>query len=235
MLIALPDGAFHVAGTPLLVVVDIDGTLVDGNTNIAVAKKFARGFSGLRLIGKLTGLAVKAGRGKDVVADFMSAGSSLFVGKREEDLERQMPELFEKQIRPKIFREMRDRINEHKKQGARVWLAGPIPQQLADRLATEVGAERAFGIEVEKDARGRLTDRPKEPVVYREGKKQAVLDAAREEGIKPSEIRFYTDSASDLPLLEAVGEPVATNPGKDLLEEAKKRGWPIERYTGTIG
>jgi phosphoserine phosphatase len=41
---------------------------------------------------------------------------------------------------------------------------------------------------------------------------------------------FYTDSISDLPLLERVGHPVAVNPDPRLARLARKRGWPIERF-----
>jgi len=40
---------------------------------------------------------------------------------------------------------------------------------------------------------------------------------------------FYSDSTNDLPLLERVSEPVATNPGPALERIARERGWPILR------
>jgi phosphoserine phosphatase len=41
---------------------------------------------------------------------------------------------------------------------------------------------------------------------------------------------FYTDSISDLPLLERVGQPVAVNPDLRLRRLARRRGWPAERF-----
>ena len=53
---------------------------------------------------------------------------------------------------------------------------------------------------------------------------------AAEHGVDLAASFFYTDSVSDLPLLERVGQPVAVNPDPRLRRLARRRGWPIESF-----
>ena len=65
---------------------------------------------------------------------------------------------------------------------------------------------------------------------FREGKIQRVHDWLASQGLTLDQLPrsyFYSDSMNDLPLLEKVSNPVATNPDKRLRSEAAKRNWPI--------
>jgi len=85
----------------------------------------------------------------------------------------------------------------------------------------------ASELEVEGEV---FTGRPKDPLCYAEGKVVLTKRLAEKEGFSLEDATFYTDSHSDLPLLLAVGEPVAVNPDRRLLREARKRGMRIERW-----
>jgi alcohol-forming fatty acyl-CoA reductase len=63
----------------------------------------------------------------------------------------------------------------------------------------------------------------------------AIADYAASEGLELSESVVYADSASDLPMLEAVGHPVAVNAEPKLAAIARKRGWHIEQWTKAAG
>ena len=82
----------------------------------------------------------------------------------------------------------------------------------------------------EVDERGRFTGRPVRPFCFGEGKLERARALAEAEGFLLSDATFYSDSISDLPLLEWVGEPVAVNPDPRLRREAARRGWRIERW-----
>lgn len=217
-----------------VVVVDLDKTLVKGSLNLILAKSEARGMTALKMIPKLVKLTVSAPGNPDLAGQMIDVGSGLFVGKKEDEFLSRLEKTY-RDIKPRLFAHMRKRIIDHKQAGAKIWLAGPAPQQLVDIFAKDLGADRAFGVRMIKDSKGRLTEQVEEPLVYREGKRDAVLAALREEGIDPKDVRFYSDSISDIPLLESVGEPVCTNPSDELRAEAKKRGWPIEEYHETVG
>jgi HAD superfamily hydrolase (TIGR01490 family) len=68
-----------------------------------------------------------------------------------------------------------------------------------------------------------------------EARAQVLLDFAEAEGIELSESVAYADSSSDLPLLEAVGFPVAVNPETRLAAIARKRGWLVEQWAKSAG
>jgi phosphoserine phosphatase len=77
---------------------------------------------------------------------------------------------------------------------------------------------------------GRYTGRPDGPFTYREGKAEAIRRVAAEERIDLTESYAYSDSESDLPMLRAVGNPVAVNPDAELRRVAKEEGWRIIHF-----
>jgi HAD superfamily hydrolase (TIGR01490 family) len=94
-------------------------------------------------------------------------------------------------------------------------------------LARELGIEGIVATEVEVDAAGCLTGEIVWPLCYAEGK---VVRAERElsaRGLALADASFYTDSITDLALLEVVAEPHVVNPDPRLRRVAERRGWPI--------
>ncbi|MGD8627079.1 MAG: haloacid dehalogenase-like hydrolase, partial [Anaerolineae bacterium] len=79
-------------------------------------------------------------------------------------------------------------------------------------------------------ADGRLTGEIEPPPCYGQGKVVWAERFAREHAVDLSASYFYTDSISDLPLLERVGQPVAVNPDPRLRRLARARGWQITRF-----
>ena len=77
---------------------------------------------------------------------------------------------------------------------------------------------------------GRFTGRMLEPMLYGAGKLSAAAAYARHHGLNLAASFFYTDSISDLPLLENVGHPVAVNPDRSLRRLAETKGWSIVRF-----
>ena len=71
---------------------------------------------------------------------------------------------------------------------------------------------------------------PAGPFTYREGKAQAIRELAEREGIDLAASWAYSDSESDLPMLRAVGHPVAVNPDSELARVAREEGWEILRF-----
>ena len=77
---------------------------------------------------------------------------------------------------------------------------------------------------------GDYTGRPGGPFTYREGKAEAIRELAEREGIDLAASWAYSDSESDLPMLRAVGHPVAVNPDAALARVAREEGWEILRF-----
>ena len=74
------------------------------------------------------------------------------------------------------------------------------------------------------------TGRAGGPFTYREGKAQAIRELAAREGIDLPASWAYSDSESDLPMLRAVGHPVAVNPDAELARVAREEGWEVMRF-----
>ncbi|HEY4223650.1 MAG TPA: haloacid dehalogenase-like hydrolase, partial [Myxococcota bacterium] len=69
-----------------------------------------------------------------------------------------------------------------------------------------------------------------EPVCYGAGKVAHATGCAQKLNIELAACSFYTDSASDLPMLEVVGHPVVVSPDQRLRRVAKRRGWVTEDW-----
>jgi HAD superfamily hydrolase (TIGR01490 family) len=132
-------------------------------------------------------------------------------------------------VAPITYKEAVDLIQEHKRAGRRVYIVSAAPEEIVEPLARYVGADEAIGSRAVVNA-GRYTG---QLVSYAYGPKKAEairLIAARD-GLDLTQSWAYSDSATDLPMLEAVGHPVAVNPERALRRIAQMRNWPIERFS----
>jgi len=68
------------------------------------------------------------------------------------------------------------------------------------------------------------------PFCYGPGKVEAMQALAAEQGLELDRCWAYSDSASDLPMLQAVGHPVAVNPDAKLQRHADLEGWPVVEF-----
>ena len=124
-----------------------------------------------------------------------------------------------------VAEEGRHWVKSHRRLGHRVALITASPWYTADPLA------RAFGMAPEdvlatrfEVENGQFTGRMLEPMLYGAGKLSAAAAYARHHGLNLAASFFYTDSISDLPLLENVGHPVAVNPDRSLRRLAETQG-----------
>lgn len=146
-------------------------------------------------------------------------------GSRQEDLlalnEETIPKILER-IRP----ESRSLIDMHHEAGRDCWIVSASPIEMVDPLAKALGMEGGIGTR-SAVADGRYTGQLDGPFVYGEGKAEAIARLAEERGYDLPLCYSYSDSASDLPMMEMVGHPVAVNPDGPLATVANQRGWPI--------
>jgi HAD superfamily hydrolase (TIGR01490 family) len=104
--------------------------------------------------------------------------------------------------------------------GATRFTAGPLARRL--RIPHVVASE------LETDSSGRFTGQFVQPLCYGEGKITRAERLASELGFRLDQAVFYSDSFTDLPLLERVKEPIVVNPDMRLARVARQRGWRIE-------
>lgn len=133
-------------------------------------------------------------------------------------------------ILPRVYPQMLALAHEHQDAGRRAYIVTAASQELADILAQVMALDGGIGSQISEVRDGVFTGRPTGVFVYRTGKAQALQELAAREGIDLGASFAYSDSESDLPMLEAVGHPVAVNPDGALLRIARERGWDVLRF-----
>ncbi len=133
-------------------------------------------------------------------------------------------------IEPIVFDEALEKIRDHQRQHHKVFIVSASPEEVVAPIAQLLGVDEAIATRAELDAEGRYSGRT-ERYVYADEKVVAIREAAARDGIDLARSWAYSDSATDVPMLDAVGHPVAVNPDRELAKVAKERGWPVERFT----
>jgi len=140
------------------------------------------------------------------------------------------------EIIPKLMhdvrREARGLIDLHTDAGRDTYIVSASPIEIVGRLAEEMNMTGGLGTVAEIDG-GIYTGELAQPFCYGEGKADALHRIADEMGYDLEASYAYTDSAGDLPMLDAVGHPVAVNPDNALETIAYHRGWPIVEFSRT--
>ena len=155
--------------------------------------------------------------------------SASLKGTRVRDLERLGADVLAG-ILPRIYPQMLSVAYDHQDAGRRVYIVTAASQELAELLADVLRFEGGIGSRYSEVVDGVYTGRPVGLFVYRSGKAQAIEELAAREGIDLEASYAYSDSESDLPMLQAVGNPVAVNPDKALARIARQQGWEILRF-----
>jgi HAD superfamily hydrolase (TIGR01490 family) len=149
-------------------------------------------------------------------------------GQRVVDLQRLGPDVLAG-ILPLLYKEVLHEAYAHQDAGRPAYIVTAASQELADVLAHVLVLEGGIGMRSEiRD--GVYTGKPAGPFTYREGKAEAIRQIAAEQGIDLSASYAYSDSESDLPMMRAVGHPVAVNPDAALERVARDEGWRIMRF-----
>jgi phosphoserine phosphatase len=133
-------------------------------------------------------------------------------------------------ILPRVYPEMLAVAHEHQDAGRRAYIVTAAAQELADILARVLALDGAIGSSISEVQDGVYTGRATGVFVYRSGKAQAIEELAAREGIELKASYAYSDSESDLPMLRAVGHPVAVNPDGTLARVARQEGWQVLRF-----
>jgi HAD superfamily hydrolase (TIGR01490 family) len=118
-------------------------------------------------------------------------------------------------------------LAEHHGRGEDRIVVSASPVELVGRFATALGLEGAVATRSELDDEGRYTGRLAGEFCYGAGKVIEMEKLAAERGYDLARSYAYSDSLSDLPMLERVGHPVAVNPDRELRTLARERGWPV--------
>jgi HAD superfamily hydrolase (TIGR01490 family) len=145
------------------------------------------------------------------------------------DMQRLGPDVLAR-ILPRVYPRMLALAYEHQDAGRSVYIFTAASQELAEMLAHVLTFDGGIGSQFSAVEDGVYTGEPTGLFIYGADKARAIKRLADREGIDLSASYAYSDSASDLPMLRAVGHPVAVNPDKELLAEARENGWHVLRF-----
>jgi len=144
-------------------------------------------------------------------------------------VQRLVRETLQEIIDPLIYAEALELFEEHRSAGRDLYLVSSSGEEVVVPLAEYLGVPHVIATKAGVDDEGRY-DGTLDFYCYAEGKAVAIHAEAEARGIDLSASYAYSDSVTDVPMLEAVGHPVAVNPDKELRKLAEERDWEIRDF-----
>ncbi len=135
-------------------------------------------------------------------------------------------EVFDEMIESKIWPGTLALAQQHLSSGRQVWLMTATPIEVASVIASRLGLSGALGTVCEIED-GHYTGRLVGDILHGPAKAEAARELAEREHLELARCWAYSDSYNDIPLLSAVGNPVAINPDARLRRHARDNNWPI--------
>ncbi len=212
---------------------DLDRTVIARSSTLAYARPFYRG----GLINRRAVLRsayahfvyLAGGADHDQIERMRAYLSAMCAGWDVQQVKDIVAETLHDLIDPMVYAEAAELIEEHHLAGRDVVIVSTSGAEVVGPIAELLGADKAVATTmVVQD--GRYTGEI-ESYVYGPAKAEAVLAMARTEHYDLERSFAYSDSVTDLPMLEAVGHPHAVNPDKALRRVAVERGWPVLDFT----
>jgi HAD superfamily hydrolase (TIGR01490 family) len=211
---------------------DLDRTLVSRSSSLALAPEFRRrGLIRRRDLAKATAaqlVFVRFGAGGSRVGQTAESAMAILRGLPIGVMREIVDASLETALKQHVYQDALDAVREHGARGEPSFIVSAALQEIVDALANELGLAGGVGSSAEVEDgvyTGRLLRR-----LYGQEKADALTELAAAEGIELQESTAYSDSASDLPFLDAVGSPVVVNPDRTLRAIAADRGWPVRRF-----
>jgi HAD superfamily hydrolase (TIGR01490 family) len=212
---------------------DLDKTLMAGSSGMQFARIAARqGIVGRRQLASwaLEHLRYRLrGTTDERTAEVLKVARELIKGVPERTIDRMGPEVMAA-ILPRVYPQMLEEVYAHQDAGRPTFIVSAAGNGVVEQLAHVLGMEGGIGTRYEIDAERNFTGRLDGPFVYGDGKVDAMREFAARHRIELADSYAYSDSLSDLPMLRAVGNPVAVNPDPPLAEVARAEGWQVMRF-----
>lgn len=215
---------------------DLDKTIIAGSSALAFSRPFRReGLISRRVM--LRGayaqlLLVLSGADAQTMESLRRRLTALCEGWEVDQVRAIVAETLDEIVRPMVYAEATELIERHRASGEDVVVLSASGQEVVEPIAALVGADRAVATRMA--IRGGRYAGEIEFYCYGEQKAAAARHLADEHGYDMADCHAYTDSITDVPLLEAVGHPVVVNPDKELRRLARERGWPVRAFAHPV-
>jgi HAD superfamily hydrolase (TIGR01490 family) len=136
-------------------------------------------------------------------------------------------------VDPIVYDEAVTLIEEHRQAGRDVVVVSSSGTEVVEPIGEMLGADRVIATRLVIDEDGQYTGEM-DFYAYAEGKAEAMREIADKESYDLARSYAYSDSATDLPMLEAVGHPYAVNPDRTLRKAAADQGWPVLKFSKPV-
>ena len=210
---------------------DLDKTLLDTSSGQLYARYlFRTGRMGPGELARVLWWGLLSNLGLLNMEDLIPRLLAGAAGDDEAEMRRLCDRWFVEDVLPHLSERGRQRVAEHQAQGHVVAIVSASTQYVVGPMAAHLGIGEQYVCTRLKASDGRLTGEVELPACYGQGKVVWAERFAAEQGVDLDASFFYSDSISDLPLMERVGYPVAVNADPRLRRLARKRGWPVEMF-----
>ena len=215
---------------------DLDKTIIARSSTLAFSRPFYQG----GLINRRAVLRsayaqfvyLVGGADHDQMERMRAYLSSMCAGWDVQQVKDIVSETLHELIDPIIYDEAATLIEEHHLAGRDVVIVSSSGSEVVEPIGEMLGADRVVATRMVV-AEGKYTG-DIDFYAYAENKATAVRELAEREGYDLEGSYAYSDSATDLPMLEEVGHPFAVNPDRGLRKEALARDWPVLVFTKPV-
>jgi HAD superfamily hydrolase (TIGR01490 family) len=208
---------------------DLDKTVIATSSTLAFSRSFYRGGLVNRRAVLKSSYAqfvyLLQGADADQMDRMREYLKSLCAGWPVQQVKDIVAETLHELIDPLVYAEAVELFDEHRAAGRDVVIVSSSGEEVVGPIGDMLGVDRVVATRMEV-VDGRYTG-DIAFYAYGEGKAVAMRDLAAEHGYDLSASYAYSDSFTDLPMLEAVGHPHVVNPDKPLRRSAAERGWPV--------
>ena len=210
---------------------DMDKTLIAENSGTLFFKhRYQRGEMGNWDLAKGLAAYLQYKIGILDIRSWTREAMQQFRGQSERTLVREANLIFRDLVKPTVYPEAEELVRRHREQGHVVAIVSGATRYIVKPLAESLGVKHYLYTRLETE-NGRFTGRVIEPICFEEGKIYWLQQFIDEHNIDLARSYFYTDSITDLPLLDLVGHPVVVNPDPRLYRTALRRRWPVRFFT----
>ncbi len=215
---------------------DLDKTIVAGSSTLAFSGPMrARGLIGRRAMmrsGYAQLMLMVSGADAAFMDRMRERISALCAGWDAEVVREVIAEALPEVLAPMIYPEAVELVERHRAAGHRLAVVSASGAEMVEPVAAALGVEHCVATQMVV-REGRYTGEIGF-YCYGEGKAVAARRLAAEHGYRLEDSYAYSDSITDLPLLEAVGHPRAVNPDRALRRIATSRGWPVLDFAAPV-
>lgn len=215
---------------------DLDKTVIAKSSTLAFSKPFFnQGLLNRQAVLKSTYaqfLFLMSGADHDQMDRMRSYLTNMCTGWDVEQVKSIVAETLHDIVDPLVFAEAANLIADHKLCGRDVVVVSASGEEIVTPIARELGANHSMATRMVVEG-GKYTG-DVDFYCFAEGKVTAIRELAAREGYALEHCYAYSDSVTDLPMLEAVGHPAVVNPDRTLRKEAAARGWPVLTFTRPV-